>query len=236
MGDGNQTPAWCKDLVILANKADAAQALKTEGRSLEDQVMYAWNRPTTDDDLEQFLLHRAKGRFKDYPLIIIGGAHGYAAALQAAVGSCGVHHAGLTAVGAVAAAAGVTVGALVAANFIPTLERSQWGKGFVAGEFREAQILEEMADVLNIHYVDVTRESYLSDFQALWAKYPQSDLMICVCYGCATDLAKEMRNRGLSSSLGKDRPNRYISVGVQWNVKSADPFRDRVNVLAKAVQ
>lgn len=235
----DQCPVWCNELVILASPTDGANALKKQ-TSLEDQVLYAWNRPTTDADLEQFLSHRAKGRFKDYPLIIIGGAHGYASALSVSVATTvatgtGAFYPAVTIAGQAAAAGGVSVGAMVVANILPALHRYEWGASFEPGEFQEANILQEMSEILNIHYVDVSQASYFVDFTALWASYPKADLMICVCYGCATGLAKRMRDKGLTHSLGKDGPNHYVSMKVQWDVKSMDPTREKINLLAKAV-
>jgi len=198
--------SWYKELIILCKAEDAEQALSDPRRSLQGQVMYVWNKATTDDDLKGFLEHRAQTEFKRDPLIIVGGAHGYEEAVNVTAGV------------AVAAAAGI--------------HRIDWGKSFKKGEFAEDKICEQMKKYLNIHYVNVGRSGFEKNFAQLFGQFPKADLMICVCYGLATDLAKEMRDQGLSSTLAKKSPNEYVRVRVDWDIRYTDEHIIKLNQLA----
>jgi hypothetical protein len=199
---GNSRPSWCEELIILSSPRDAANALESGG-SLKKQVMYVWNKATTDDDLEGFLKHRSKTKSFAHPLIIVGGAHGYRKAVDIGVGA--------------------------------SPNRSDWGRGFRPNEFQEAKIIEAMRKYLNIYYVDVSSHGFEEKFARLWGQFPNADLMICVCWGLATDLAKQMRDRGLSCALAKKSENQYVKVRVNWDTVYTDEYRISLNRLARRI-
>lgn len=203
----HRTKNWFHELIILVDDDDLERALC--GERPQGPVMYVWNDATSDLDLIGFLKHRRSiGRSRH--LIVVGGAHGRSWVTEVETESPKY--------------------AKKSQADPPKLDKEDFARAFRRNEkgINEWRIMKAWSRRINVHYVDLADDdNWVKQWTDLHARYPNSDVMICVCFGLSTDLARGFRDKGLDNALVmKDLAPTYVKIKVNWETKFKPPPKD----------